>query len=391
MAAFTSGNGVSQQHSSDKKVMFCPYCGTKLDDGARFCKNCGEAVSDTAEQIPKAQQTESPDGNPSERKTVYEGYIHKCPNCGEVLDSFAVNCPTCGYELRGARASSAVKEFSLKLEAIESRREYEKPLGPFAVLNAQQRVSKTDEQKISLIKSFSVPNTKEDMLEFMILATSSMNMRIYDSTNTSVSKSEKEINAAWFSKVQQVYEKAKRSYSTDSIFAEIQTLYDSCNAEIKKSKKKGVIKWGLMFGWMPVLFAVIFIWIGIYSPISEKKEIARLEAIVVEIEAQLKRGEYKYALMNAETLVYSGSIRNEEQERQWAVKREYWIDKIIEEAADDGIILERPAENGEDDSTDSTGSFKEGMQSGLDAAKENIVEFNKILNGEESSDSDAKE
>lgn len=391
MAAFTSGNGVSQQHSSDKKVMFCPYCGTKLDDGARFCKNCGEAVSDTAEQIPKAQQTEAPDGNPSERKTVYEGYIHKCPNCGEVLDSFAVNCPTCGYELRGARASSAVKEFSLKLEAIESRREYEKPLGPFAVLNAQQRVSKTDEQKISLIKSFSVPNTKEDMLEFMILATSSMNMRIYDSTNTSVSKSEKEINAAWFSKVQQVYEKAKRSYSTDSIFAEIQTLYDSCNAEIKKSKKKGVIKWGLMFGWMPVLFAVIFIWIGIYSPISEKKEIARLEAIVVEIEAQLKRGEYKYALMNAETLVYSGSIRNEEQERQWAVKREYWIDKIIEEAADDGIILERPAENGEDDSTDSTGSFKEGMQSGLDAAKENIVEFNKILNGEESSDSDAKE
>ena len=391
MAAFTSGNGVSQQHSSDKKVMFCPYCGTKLDDGARFCKNCGEAVSDTAEQIPKAQQTEAPDGNPSERKTVYEGYIHKCPNCGEVLDSFAVNCPTCGYELRGARASSAVKEFSLKLEAIESRREYEKPLGPFAVLDAQQRVSKTDKQKISLIKSFSVPNTKEDMLEFMILATSSMNMRIYDSTNTSVSKSEKEINAAWFSKVQQVYEKAKRSYSTDSIFAEIQTLYDSCNAEIKKSKKKGVIKWGLMFGWMPVLFAVIFIWIGIYSPISEKKEIARLEAIVVEIEAQLKRGEYKYALMNAETLVYSGSIRNEEQERQWAVKREYWIDKIIEEAADDGIILERPAENGEDDSTDSTGSFKEGMQSGLDAAKENIVEFNQILNGEESSDSDAKE
>ena len=391
MAAFTSGNGASKQHPNDKKVMFCPYCGTKLDDGARFCKNCGEAVSDTAEQIPKAQQTEAPDGNPSERKTVYEGYIHKCPNCGEVLDSFAVNCPTCGYELRGARASSAVKEFSLKLEAIESRREYEKPLGPFAVLNAQQRVSKTDEQKISLIKSFSVPNTKEDMLEFMILATSSMNMRIYDSTNTSVSKSEKEINAAWFSKVQQVYEKAKRSYSTDSIFAEIQTLYDSCNAEIKKSKKKGVIKWGLMFGWMPVLFAVIFIWIGIYSPISEKKEIARLEAIVVEIEAQLKRGEYKYALMNAETLVYSGSIRNEEQERQWAVKREYWIDKIIEEAADDGIILERPAENGEDDSTDSTGSFKEGMQSGLDAAKENIVEFNQILNGEESSDSDAKE
>ena len=95
--------------------------------------------------------------------------------------------------------------------------------------------------------------------------------------------------------------------------------------------------------------------------------------------------------MNADTLVYSGAIRNEEQERQWVVKREYWIDKIIEEAADDGIILERPAENGENDSTDSTGSFKDGMQSSLDAAKENIDEFNRILNGDEPSDSDAKE
>ena len=202
------------------ELAFCPHCGQPITDSAKFCANCGKTVDDN--------------NSTSQIKNTYEGDIHKCPNCGEVLKSFELNCPACGYELRVARASSAVKEFALKLEAIESRREYEKPRGLFAAAEAQQRVSKTDEQKISLIKSFSIPNTKEDMLEFMILATLSMNMRTYDSTNTSVSKSEKEINAAWFSKVQQVYEKAKRSYSTDSIFAEIQTLYDSCNAEIKK-------------------------------------------------------------------------------------------------------------------------------------------------------------
>lgn len=84
------------------------------------------------------------------------------------------------------------------------------------------------------------------MLEFMILATSSMNMETYDSANASVSKSEKEINAAWFSKAQQVYEKAKRSYSTDGTFTEIKALYDSCNEEIRKSKKKGIIKLGIV-------------------------------------------------------------------------------------------------------------------------------------------------
>ena len=365
-------------------MAYCRNCGVQLIDGAKFCQKCGCPVSEG--------NTEN-----TQRKQEFAGKLYKCPNCGEVLKSFELNCPACGYELRGVKANSAVKEFALKLEAIESRREYEKPRGLFAAAAAHQRVSKTDEQKISLIKSFSVPNTKEDMLEFMILATSSMNMRTYDSASTDISKSEKEVNAAWFSKVQQVYEKAKRSYSTDSAFTEIKALYDNCNSEIKKFKRKGIIKQCLMYGCVPALFAVAFIWAGIYAPVSEKKEVARLESIVAEIESQLERGEYKYALMNADALVYSGTIRNEEQERQWVIKREYWIDKIIEEAADNGIVLERPTDDENEDinTTDSTGGFvegfKDGLQLGLDAAQENIDEFNRILNGEESSDSNTKE
>ena len=224
-------------------MAYCVNCGTEIVPNAKFCQKCGH---------PTGAQSDN-----ATRKQEFAGKIYKCPNCGEVLKAFEINCPACGYELRGTKASTAVKEFALKLEAIESKREYEKPRGLFAAAEAQQRISKTDEQKISLIKSFSIPNSKEDMLEFMILATSSMNMRTYDSANTNISKSEKEINAAWFSKVQQVYEKAKRSYSTDSTFTEIKALYDSCNEEIKKSKKKGVVKWVLMFGWMPILFAEI--------------------------------------------------------------------------------------------------------------------------------------
>lgn len=365
-------------------MAYCVNCGTEIVSNAKFCQKCGH---------PTGAQDDR-----STRKHEFAGKIYKCPNCGEVLKAFEINCPACGHELRGTKASSAVKEFALKLEAIESRREYEKPRGLFAVAEAQQRVSKTDEQKISLIKSFSVPNSKEDMLEFMILATSSMNMRTYDSANTNVSKSEKEINAAWFSKVQQVYEKAKRSYSTDSTFTEIKALYDSCNEEIKKSKKKGVVKWVLMFGWMPILFAVIFIWIGIYAPIDEKKEIARLDAIVEEIEIQLDNGQYKYALMNADGLVYSGSIRNDEQSRQWEIKREYWIDQVIDEAAENGIILERPKEDEiedtPEDESDAGGfveGFKDGLQPGLDAAEKNIDEFNRIMSGDETTDDPNKE
>ena len=232
MAAFTSGNGASKQHPNDKKVMFCPYCGTKLDDGARFCKNCGEAVSDTAEQTPKVQQTESPDGNPSERKTVYEGYIHKCPNCGEVLDSFAVNCPTCGYEFRGVKGAISVREFAKKLEEIESKRPTSR-FGFKKVLENQNTVNETDMKKISLIRSFVIPNTKEDMLEFLILASSNINLQRYNDFDT-ISESEKAVSDAWQAKFEQAYEKAKLSFGDTPEFEKIHAIYKKKTGEVEK-------------------------------------------------------------------------------------------------------------------------------------------------------------
>ena len=52
------------------KMQFCPYCGTKLDEGARFCKNCGESVvnktfsKETSESEPVDEAPET------KRKTV---------------------------------------------------------------------------------------------------------------------------------------------------------------------------------------------------------------------------------------------------------------------------------------------------------------------------------
>ena len=335
-------------------MAYCRNCGTQLIDGAKFCQKCGCSVINE-------------NAGYTQRKQEFAGKQYKCPNCGE---------------------------------AIESRREYEKPCGLFAAAEAQQRVSKTDEQKISLIKSFSVPNTKEDMLEFMILATSSMNMRTFDSANTDISKSEKEVTAAWFSKVQQVYEKAKRSYSTDSIFTEIKALYDSCNDGIKKSKKKGIIRWVLMLSWMPIVLILIIVEFSIFIPKWEKEEIDRLDNIVLDVQRALESGEYSHALRIAESIDYQRS--DVEMERKWDIEREYWVDKVLEEAAANGVILEyTPAPDVDEandepsDSKDTSGGFvegfKDGMQPGLDAAKENIDEFNRILNGEDSSDSDAKE
>ena len=365
---------------------YCRNCGTQLVEGAKYCQKCG-------------CQVDSTNIGHTQRKQVFSGKLYKCPNCGEILKSFELNCPTCGYELRGTKASSAVKEFALKLEAIESRREYEKPRFLFSLAADQQRVSKTDEQKISLIKSFSIPNSKEDMLEFMILATSSINMRTYDSFNTDISKSDKEVNAAWFSKVQQVYEKAKRSYSADRVFTEIQILYDECNKGIKEHKKKGILKWGLLFGAIPLLFILMVIPLAISIPRLEAQEIARLDNIVCEVQEALDNCEYTHALRIADSIDYQRY--DIEMERKWDIEREYWVEHVIAKASDDGIDLEYTPTPDIDNANDVPNTenysggfiegFKEGAQPGLDAVQTGIDEFSKITNDETTSDSDAKE
>ena len=312
-------------------MSYCLKCGAKIVEGAKYCQKCGTAVHEDVY------------ANEAKRQQEYVGKIYKCPNCGEVLNSFVINCPSCGFELRGAKATGAVREFALKLEAIEAKREYEKPKGIFSAAQNQINISKTDEQKINLIQNFSVPNTKEDMLEFMILATSNINTRSYDSTNTNITKGEKAITDAWNSKIRQVYEKAKRSYGDAADFETIQELYDKCNLEIKNAKKKGILKWGLMFGWIPILFIVAFTILGIKAPGAEKKEIARMESIYEEAQTALENNEYRKALLNAEDLVYSPSITNgntDELKRQWDIKRELLVDEILEEAEKNGVKLE---------------------------------------------------
>lgn len=302
---------------------FCMNCGHQLPEEAKFCDQCGTPINGISQN--------------SQRKTVYEGEICKCPNCGDMLESFSTHCPSCGMEFRGIKASSSVREFSLKLETIEAKREYEKPVGIFGQLAKIQRVSKTDEQKISLIKNFSVPNTKEDILEFMILATSNIDMSVYSSLDTPTS-SIKAMNEAWNAKIKQAYVKAKNTYKYNPDFAEIQELYDSCYTNIAKQKKKKILKCALLIGWVPLLWAFIIIYAIVSSPKDEAKEIKRLEAIVFEVQDALERQEYKLALNNADSIDYQRY--DVEMERKWDIQREYWVDKVLEEAAKEGVFLQ---------------------------------------------------
>lgn len=218
-------------------MAYCVNCGERLQDGVKFCAGCGAFV--------EHQQSEN-----SKRKAVYDGELHKCPNCGETLNSFVVNCPSCGYELRGAKSANAVQELAHKLDLIESQREYGKPVGVFKKQPQEPQISKTDERKINMIKSFAIPNTKEDLFEFIILASSNINLERYDEQGE-LSESQKAVSDAWLSKLEQAYEKARVSFGYAKEFAKMEELYKKRNAQIenaKKRKKKSYIKSEIMGG-----------------------------------------------------------------------------------------------------------------------------------------------
>lgn len=118
-------------------MKYCTNCGKQLSDSAKFCDRCGTPVESVE--------------NSAERRQEYKGTIYKCPNCGEILDAFVTNCPSCGYEIRGAKASDSVRQLFSQLDNVKS-----------------------ESEKANIIRHFPIPNTKEDIWEFLILASSNI-------------------------------------------------------------------------------------------------------------------------------------------------------------------------------------------------------------------------
>lgn len=169
---------------------FCVNCGKEIKEGAKFCTNCGKPVV----------QLKKPEG--SEQKPYYGGEIRKCPNCGERIDAFVVNCPSCGYELRGTFAANSLQKLYSDLSKASST-----------------------EQKALVIRNFPIPNAKEDIVEFMLSA----------STNI-VGEADKEIFEAWVAKFEQAYHKAQLTLQNDPIFPQIEDTYEKTEKSIAMEK-----------------------------------------------------------------------------------------------------------------------------------------------------------
>ena len=124
-----------------------------------------------------------------------QGGVIKCPSCGSPVPSMSTVCPECGHEFRNVEAVQSAQRLFESLQAVELRKAEMLKSGN---VKPQQIDAQCHNEKLTIIRTFPVPNAKEDLMEMLAMTTSNA----YD--NDGVVGPDEE---AWLQKSDQVYQK----------------------------------------------------------------------------------------------------------------------------------------------------------------------------------------
>ena len=193
------------------------------------------------------------------------GDITKCHACGSIIQSFVTSCPDCGTEFRNIEASRNITKFFEKLDELESNRKENfssnqkqesnislgtiikwlffypiliplKTIFFFIDKSKPAKWSITDSRKEEMIMNFPVPNSREEIIEFISLSISKIQkISIFKRFNEE-GKYITKWNSIWNKKAEQVFVKAKLSMTNDKSTIQYleKILIDSNVIQIKK-------------------------------------------------------------------------------------------------------------------------------------------------------------
>lgn len=237
-------------------MAYCTNCGTKLVDGDVFCGNCGKRIEAAAApcepvspQAPEKPAIPTEESAPPVKERKSKSKIERCPACGEIVDKNAVICPSCGYGIRDV-ADGSIALLSQKLDLIESKRPQK------CKKDENGTISATDERKISLIRSWPIPNSKDDLIEFAAMA--SGNCIAPPKLGVDRIAAEDALAEAWHSKFDQAYAKAEHLFGDSNEFALLMDL----KADIQKRTVVSRLRaWG---PYVAAILLVLFMWVSLF-------------------------------------------------------------------------------------------------------------------------------
>lgn len=363
---------------------FCANCGKQFFNGAKFCPECGTPVSGTQSQ------------NTGQRNQEYVGEIKQCPNCGGTISAFEAICHSCGHELRNAKASNAVQALSDAIAKIEATRSSKTSASSaHEVPYKNKRASKsdttqsikemrelyldpTDRSIANVIQNFAIPNNKEDILEFFILAANSLDASALYHTR-GYETSESVIARAWNSKFEQAYQKAKLAFGNSADFNTVQEIYAMKRAELKRKKLRQFVFCAMLVALPVLLVALSGLAIGIPHHIEEKQHNAKveeLEKVVAEIQECISNQDYDTAFIKANTL-YMDDGYSSESTKQWDKIREDLIDMIETKS---GISYTSRTSSSDEKDMSTSNSLTENVNETKEAFRKGVDSLEDFLN-----------
>jgi hypothetical protein len=264
-------------------MAFCSSCGTQVADGVKFCTSCGKAVG--GEAAPAVAPAAAVPPKPVTEKV---GNIRKCPACGAEIGSFQARCPSCGHELNSVSVAGSVKEFANKLVELESgvqsgaeqkqvahsiliragiiivmalisaivgwneieeSSNYSILIIGFIVtafcaliLFSKVKLTQAVKQETMLIETFPIPTSKEDLFEFLILASSKISSA---SGLGHEAQLQRHWNKIWNVKCRQIKTKANLAFSGDAqSMSTVDDLLAKSNKLLAQQKTRSGIRTG---------------------------------------------------------------------------------------------------------------------------------------------------
>lgn len=310
-------------------MKYCITCGAQLHEDSEFCHKCGAKVGRSDSARTKGS-----------RRTVYEGTIHKCPNCGNTVNPFEIKCTWCGHVFRDSPASEALKRFNER---------YSDAWGL--------------EAKIDVIRACDVPYTREDILGFLALAEAHVDFNSYLSKDLE-GRDQSRLTDAWKSLYERVLCMAQicipegdpyksQVQEIENRLQNKQWVYEGMvqrarNEKIRREKweekqqrrrakdrerlataKERMENRGLLIDAFVIVGMMVLLMVITFLP--GKLQDRKLEKQVDEIEELIEDGNYSKALRMADRLIYDGD--DKDTKKKWQNTKNSLIQRIGEAEA----------------------------------------------------------
>lgn len=157
------------------------------------------------------------------------GVVKKCPSCGAIVIPFSAKCSDCDYYFSDIEANISIEKLFKLLTDIDSQPR--KEFGVFETVKKVEQIKRILEQKTELIKNYPIPNTKDDILEFLTFAVPYARKvktgfsSIFTMREDSNAYRDQQLGKAWKYKCEQIIMKAKFSLNEDKSGLEIINMY----------------------------------------------------------------------------------------------------------------------------------------------------------------------